>query len=85
MRIISYVRSLLFAGVLLAISAAAYPQIGISNSFAPPELPVYEQPLLPGDGYIWTPGYWASMASPPLRLIRSRRDPSASLQVGDRA
>jgi hypothetical protein len=28
-------------------------------NFAPPELPVYEQPICPGDGYIWTPGYWA--------------------------
>ena len=26
---------------------------------APPELPVYEQPICPGDGYLWTPGYWA--------------------------
>ena len=26
---------------------------------APPELPVYDQPPIPGDGYIWTPGYWA--------------------------
>ncbi len=24
----------------------------------PPELPDYEQPSCPGDGYIWTPGYW---------------------------
>ena len=59
MRIISSIRSPLFALVLLAMSAATYAQIGISVSFAPPELPVYEQPLLPGDGYIWTPGYWA--------------------------
>jgi len=22
-------------------------------------LPVYEQPICPGDGYLWTPGYWA--------------------------
>jgi hypothetical protein len=22
-------------------------------------LPVYTQPLCPGDGYLWTPGYWA--------------------------
>src|SRR4030095_1180015 len=28
-------------------------------NFAPPPLPVYEQPLCPGPGYIWTPGYWA--------------------------
>jgi hypothetical protein len=26
---------------------------------APPDLPVYEQPNCPGDGYLWTPGYWA--------------------------
>ena len=24
----------------------------------PPELPQYSQPPCPGDGYIWTPGYW---------------------------
>ena len=59
MRIISSIRSLLFALVLLAMSAAVYAQIGISISFAPPELPVYEQPLCPGEGYLWTPGYWA--------------------------
>ncbi len=53
------IRSPLFALVLLATSAAAYAQLSISVSFAPPELPVYEQPLCPGDGYLWTPGYWA--------------------------
>ena len=41
------------------MSAASFAQIGISISFAPPELPVYEQPICPGDGYLWTPGYWA--------------------------
>ncbi len=25
----------------------------------PPELPVYEQPPIPDEGYLWTPGYWA--------------------------
>lgn len=25
----------------------------------PPQLPEYEQPPNPGDGYVWTPGYWA--------------------------
>jgi len=59
MRIISSIRSALFAFVVLAMSASAFAQIGISVSFAPPQLPVYEQPLCPGDGYIWTPGYWA--------------------------
>ena len=59
MRIVSSIRSSLFAAVLLAIAAAAYAQMSISVSFAPPELPVYEQPLCPGEGYLWTPGYWA--------------------------
>jgi hypothetical protein len=59
MRIFTSVRSTLFVLVLLAMSAAAYAQISVSINFAPPELPVYEQPLCPGDGYLWTPGYWA--------------------------
>ncbi|HEY2345179.1 MAG TPA: YXWGXW repeat-containing protein [Xanthomonadaceae bacterium] len=25
---------------------------------APPQLPVYQQPPMPGPGYVWTPGYW---------------------------
>ncbi|MDR3476385.1 MAG: YXWGXW repeat-containing protein [Devosia sp.] len=25
----------------------------------PPPLPVYDQPPIPGRGYVWTPGYWA--------------------------
>jgi WXXGXW repeat (2 copies) len=61
MRFVLSIRSLLFALVLLAISAASSAQIGfgVSIRVAPPELPVYEQPICPGDGYIWTPGYWS--------------------------
>ena len=59
MRSIFSICSPLFALVLLAMSAAAYAQVSMSISFAPPELPVYEQPLCPGEGYLWTPGYWA--------------------------
>src|SRR3984893_10098820 len=59
MRFIPSIRSLLLALVVLATSAASYAQIGISITFAPPELPVYEQPPVPGDVYVWTPGYWA--------------------------
>jgi hypothetical protein len=33
--------------------------IGISVHTPPPLLPVYAQPPIPGDGYLWTPGYWA--------------------------
>ena len=59
MRIVRSVRWTLFALVLMSFSAAASSQIGISISFAPPELPVYQQPLCPDNGYLWTPGYWA--------------------------
>jgi hypothetical protein len=38
------IRSLLFALVVLAMSATSFAQIGISVSFGPPALPVYEQP-----------------------------------------
>ena len=59
MSIIRSIRWTLFALVLAGVSAVASAQIGISISFAPPELPVYEQPLCPDNGYLWTPGYWA--------------------------
>ena len=56
---IRFIRTLLFGLVVLFTSAAAFAQIGVSITVGPPPLPVYEQPLCPGDGYIWTPGYWA--------------------------
>jgi hypothetical protein len=59
MRLSSSIRLLLFALVVLAMPAASFAQIGISITIAPPALPVYEQPLCPGEGYLWTPGYWA--------------------------
>lgn len=59
MRISRSVRSLLFALVLLTLSVASFGQISISVNFAPPALPVYEQPVCPDEGYLWTPGYWA--------------------------
>lgn len=39
--------------------AAAAISVGIAVNIAPPPLPVYAQPVIPGPGYIWTPGYWA--------------------------
>ena len=45
----------------LALPSAAPAQIavGVSIHIGPPALPVYPQPLCPGPGYFWTPGYWA--------------------------
>jgi hypothetical protein len=58
-----------FRGLLIAAAIAvpmftlpiaqARAQIILSVNIAPPVLPVYAQPVCPGDGYIWTPGYWA--------------------------
>jgi len=56
---IHFIRTLLFALVVLCMSAASFAQIGVAIRIGPPPLPVYEQPLCPGDGYLWTPGYWA--------------------------
>jgi hypothetical protein len=56
------VYALLFA-VLLSLSTASFAQIAVGISFnvriAPPALPVYEQPICPSPGYLWTPGFWS--------------------------
>jgi hypothetical protein len=52
---------LLLALLSLVIPAGTPAQVavGISVHIGPPALPVYAQPVCPGSGYIWTPGYWA--------------------------
>jgi hypothetical protein len=54
-------RILLAALLLVALPTMSMAQISlnVSVNVPPPELPVYDQPPIPGDGYIWTPGYWA--------------------------
>jgi WXXGXW repeat (2 copies) len=47
------------AGALFMVPAKAHAGVFVSVAVAPPAIPVYEQPVAPGDGYIWTPGYWA--------------------------
>ena len=64
MRITPYVRcSILAVLVMLTLAtpalSAAQVNIGVTVAFAPPDLPVYEQPICPGEGYLWTPGFWA--------------------------
>lgn len=49
----------LAVAILMALPLAASARIFVSINIAPPPLAVYEQPPIPGDGYIWTPGYWA--------------------------
>ena len=47
------------AAAILLTASLAHAQIGISVEVAPPALPVYAQPEIPNDGYLWTPGYWS--------------------------
>jgi hypothetical protein len=49
----------LLAFLALAIPVVLFGQVNLSISVGPPPLPVFEQPICPGDGYLWTPGYWA--------------------------
>ncbi len=51
----------LATSIMLAmpITSPAQVSVGVSITIAPPPLPVYTQPLCPGPGFIWIPGYWA--------------------------
>ena len=57
----------LFFVILLAMVIFVAPSaanagevsIGISLRVGPPPIPVYTQPVCPGPGFMWTPGYWA--------------------------
>jgi hypothetical protein len=59
-------KSVLLAATILACPlvatapnpAAAQAGIELSVQTAPPVLPLYAQPPMPNEGYIWTPGYW---------------------------
>ena len=58
-RLKSWLAGGLMATTLTVAPAMSRASIFISVGIAPPVLPVYTQPICPGDGYIWTPGYWA--------------------------
>jgi hypothetical protein len=58
-RSVSWIRALLVALIMLFVPAASFGHVGVSITIAPPALLVYSQPVCPGEGYIWTPGYWA--------------------------
>jgi hypothetical protein len=50
----------LLLGLLLSLfPASSNAGVFVSVGFAPPVLPVYEQPPCPQEGWMWTPGYWA--------------------------
>ena len=59
MHVFRPVRWVLFALIFSIVSASASAGIYISSQFAPPPLPVYEQPSCPEANLLWMPGYWA--------------------------
>src|SRR5271168_3643429 len=59
MRPIRTLRTLFLALLVSIVPASSFAGVFLSVTIAPPILPVYAQPVAPGDGYLWTPGYWA--------------------------
>ena len=64
MKTIRYLSMILLCMLALCINSSTVNAqvtlgIGVRVHVTPPPLPVYEQPLCPGDGYLWVPGYWA--------------------------
>jgi hypothetical protein len=54
-----FVRVLLLAILTMGAPTLSSAAVFVSVNLAPPLLPVYTQPIAPGPGYMWTPGYWA--------------------------
>jgi hypothetical protein len=50
--------SLLILTLAALFTSHAFARIQISVNVAPPPIAVFDQPPCPGDGYIWTPGYY---------------------------
>jgi WXXGXW repeat (2 copies) len=52
---------MLGAASIVGFSATTQAQLAIDVrvNVAPPPLPFYEQPVIPAEGYLWIPGYWA--------------------------
>jgi len=61
MRRLFSTRTLFLVLLVFLVPAVSQAQVsvGVSVRVGPPELPVYEQPPCPVEGYMWTPGYWA--------------------------
>ncbi len=57
----TFIISLLLAGIVLiaSVQSPAEASVAVSVTVGPPALPIYAQPLCPGPGFIWIPGYWA--------------------------
>jgi hypothetical protein len=51
--------AILAASPITTAASPARIDVTVAVRIGPPVLPVYAQPICPGRGYIWVPGYWA--------------------------
>jgi WXXGXW repeat (2 copies) len=56
---LSVLSTILAASPVTTAASPARVNVAVSIRIGPPVLPVYAQPICPGRGYIWVPGYWA--------------------------
>jgi hypothetical protein len=54
-----FARPLFLALLFSVVSSPLFASVFVSVGFAPPVLPLYEQPVCPQPGLMWTPGYWS--------------------------
>jgi hypothetical protein len=59
MQLFRSMRWLVLALLVSFVPLSSHAGVFISVGFAPPALPIYEQPPCPQPGLMWTPGYWA--------------------------
>ncbi len=59
MKIFRPLRLMVLALLVSLIPVSSFAGVFVSVGFAPPILPVYDQPPCPEPGLMWTPGYWA--------------------------
>ncbi len=59
MKFFCNMRMLILAFLISVVPASSFAGVFISVGFAPPMLPVYDQPPCPEEGLMWMPGYWA--------------------------
>ena len=50
--------TVLLLALVILCGANAFAGIQFTVNIAPPPIAVFDQPPCPGDGYIWTPGYY---------------------------
>jgi WXXGXW repeat (2 copies) len=53
------IAAVLLVGLLIMAPSRSFARVFVSVGVAPPPLVVYDQPLVPGPGYLWMPGYWS--------------------------